>query len=154
MSNETNDSLPDDLDVTKYVGPYQFPTPRRRKTAAFSIVIISLVSILIGLYSSNLALAIGGIALILIGVFFFICGWPLNVNDLEALTAAAEQSPFPVGHASAQLSFFGWLSKPVWRVVIFSSDEPPTQRGLVEINAVTKEIASTYFDHEGDKTDA
>ena len=28
------DVLPDDLDVTKHVGPYQFPSPRKRKTAA------------------------------------------------------------------------------------------------------------------------
>lgn len=154
MSNETNDSLPDDLDVTKYVGPYQFPTPRRRRTAALGITIISIGSVFLGLYASNFALIVGGIVFFGVGVFFYVCGWPLNANDLEALTMAAEKAPFAVGHASAQLGFLGWLSKPIWRVVVFSSDEPPTQRGLVEINAVTKEITSTYFDYEGEKIDA
>lgn len=91
----------------------------------------------------------GGLG-ICIGVVFFFTAWPLNVNDLEALTSAASQAPFSVGHASAQLSFTGWLSKPMWRVVVFSSDEPPTQRGLVRINAVNKTIASVFFDRNDD----
>lgn len=147
---EKPDSLPDDLDITKYVGPYQFPSPRRRRTAAYSILIISFVSILIGFNAHNAAMIGGGIAFVLVGVFFFVTAWPLEVDDLTALTTAGSQAPFSVGHASAQLCFTGWLSKPMWRVVVFSSDEPPTQRGLVEIDAVSKKIASTYFDHEGE----
>lgn len=154
MSEETKDTLPEDLDITKYVGPYQFPTPRRRRTAASSIVVISLACIAIGFFANNYSMIIGGLFFVGVGLFFVACGWPLNVKDLDALTMAAEKAPFSVGHASAQLSFTGWLSKPVWRVVVFSSDEPPTERGLVEINAVSKEVTSTYFDHEGDKIDA
>lgn len=150
MSDKQGDKLPDDLDVTKYVGPYQFPSPRRRRTAAYSIVVISILSIIAGLISDNPVLMIAGGLGICIGVVFFFTAWPLNVNDLEALTSAASQAPFSVGHASAQLSFTGWLSKPMWRVVVFSSDEPPTQRGLVEINAVNKTIASVFFDRNDD----
>ena len=153
-SQKEGDSLPDDLDVTKYVGPYQFPSPKRRRTASYSIFVISIFSFAIGIYSSNPALTYGAIAMLAVGILFFVAAWPLKVNDLEALTLAAKQAPFSVGHASAQLSFTGWLSKPLWRVVVFSSDEPPTQRGLVEINAVSKKIESTYFDHEGDLIDA
>ncbi len=146
---EQRDSLPDDLDVTKYVGPYQFPSPRRRRTAAYSIFALSAFSIGVGILVPNSTMVAGGIAFVLIGAFFFFTAWPLKVDDLTALTTAASQAPFPVGHASAQLCFTGWLSKPRWRVVVFSSDEPPTQRGLVEIDAVSKDIESTYFDHEG-----
>ncbi len=149
-SDPVQDSLPDDLDVTKYVGPYQFPTPRRRRTAAYSIFIISAFSILVGISAGNNAMIGGGIAFVLVGAFFFFTAWPLEVDDLTALTTAGTQAPFSVGHASAQLCFTGWLSKPRWRVVVFSSDEPPTQRGLVEIDAVSKKIESTYFDHEGE----
>lgn len=148
-NSDKPDELPDDLDVTKYVGPYQFPSPRRRRTAAYSIFIISLFSLLMGALASNTAMVAGGIAFILVGAFFYFTAWPLQVDDLTALTTAGSQAPFSVGHASAQLCFTGWLSKPRWRVVVFSSDEPPSQRGLVEIDAVSKKIESTYFDHEG-----
>lgn len=145
---EKTDTLPDDLDVTKYVGPYQFPTPRRRRTAAYGIFVIAAFTIVMGFVSTNTTLVIAGILALAIGIIFYATAWPLNVSDKEALTQAASQAPFSVGHASAQLSFTGWLSKPTWRVVVFSSDEPPTQRGLVEINAVSTNILSTYFDKE------
>ncbi|MFN8015218.1 MAG: hypothetical protein U0R17_01255 [Acidimicrobiia bacterium] len=147
-NEEIKDELPSDLDVTKYVGPYQFPSPKKRKTAAISILVISALSIWMGINSSNNYLIIAGIGLVLIGLYFYISGWNLNIKDLDALTLAAKNAPYSVGHASAQLSFMGWLSKPLWRVVVFSSDEPPTHKGLVEINAVTGEIASTYFEDE------
>ena len=146
--DHVNDELPDDLDVTKYVGPYQFPSPYKRKTAAYFIVAIALVTIAMGIYSGNLSLIVAGIVSVIIGSLFFALGWELNAKDLEALTLAASQAPFSVGHASAQLCFVGWASKPSWRVVVFSSDDPPTQRGLVEIDAVSKKITSTFFDLE------
>lgn len=146
--SEIKDELPSDLDVTKYVGPYQFPSPRKRKTAATFIIVISLITIALGINSSNTSLTVAGGISLLIGLLFFLLGWELNAKDLDALTLAASQAPFSVGHASAQLCFTGWASKPTWRVVVFSSDEPPTQRGLVEISAVTKEITSTFFDME------
>ena len=148
-SIETKDELPQDLDITKYVGPYQFPSPKKRKTASFSIAAVSLFCILLGFNSGNNSMIFGGIAFLVVAAIFFAAAWPLNVNDLKALTTAASQAPFSVGHASAQLCFTGWASKPRWRVVVFSTDEPPSQRGMVEIDAVSKEIVSTYFDDLG-----
>ena len=146
---EISDELPQDLDVTKYVGPYQFPSPKKRKTASISIAVVSLACIAFGYNSSNSAMIFGGIALTIVALVFFIAGWPLNVSDLNALTQAAGQAPFSVGHASAQLCFTGWASKPRWRVVVFSADDPPSQRGMVEIDAVSEKIVSTYFDDLG-----
>jgi len=58
---------------------------------------------------------------------------------------------FPVGHASAVVGFDGLRARPVWNVLVFSADEPPTQRGLVRVDAVdghvvesvTEEVASS-----------
>lgn len=154
VDSEVVDELPSDLDVTKYVGPYQFPTPRKRRTASISIFIISISAVAIGFFSSNTAMLFGGLFMAFIGAIFFFCGWPLKIKDLDALTLAAKNSPFSVGHASAQLSFTGWFSKPLWRVVVFSSDEPPSQRGLVEIDGISGKIVSTYFDEEGSEPNA
>jgi len=142
------DELPEDLDITKYVGPYQFPTPRRRRTASYSVAAISALIVVMAVRSSNGALLVAGIVGLVIAAIFYFLAWPLNISDIDALTLAASQAPFAVGHASAQLSFYGWSSKPTWRVVVFSSDDPPSERGLVEINAVSKEVISTYFDEE------
>lgn len=146
------DQLPDDLDTTKNVGPYQFPSPRKRRSAASFIVGIGIITCGLGIMSANTSLIVAGIISVLIGTLFFALAWELNAKDIDALTLAAAQAPFSVGHASAQLCFTGFASKPTWRVVVFSSDEPPTQRGLVEISAITKEIKSTFFDMEEPET--
>src|SRR4029079_12042454 len=42
----------------------------------------------------------------------------------------------PVGHASAQLAWYGLRSRPAWRILLYSADDPPSLRGLVECDAV------------------
>ena len=43
---------------------------------------------------------------------------------------------FPVGHASAQQVWHGVRSRPTWRVLCYSAEEPPQRRGLVLVDAV------------------
>ena len=50
-------------------------------------------------------------------------------------SVASRTVGFPVGHASAQLAWRG-LSRPAWRILLYSADEPPSLRGLVELDAV------------------
>ena len=47
-----------------------------------------------------------------------------------------EQVGFPVGHASAQQVWHGLRSRPTWRVLCYSAEEPPDRRGLVLVDAV------------------
>ena len=47
----------------------------------------------------------------------------------------------------------GWRSRPVWNVLVFSADEPPTERGLVRINAVNGEVEDVYVEGNPDLAD-
>jgi len=47
---------------------------------------------------------------------------------------------FAVGHASAQQVWRGFRSRPTWRVMCYSMQEPPLQRGLVLIDAVDARV--------------
>ena len=38
---ESNDALPEDLDVTAYVGPYLFPSMRRRRIPAYMYLVLA-----------------------------------------------------------------------------------------------------------------
>ncbi len=51
---------------------------------------------------------------------------------------------FPVGHASAQLVWRGLRSRPTWRILLYSADSPPSQRGLVELDAVDAAVLGDY----------
>jgi len=41
-----------------------------------------------------------------------------------------------VGHASAQQVWRGLRSRPTWRVLCYSAEEPPMRRGLVLVDAI------------------
>jgi hypothetical protein len=72
--------------------------------------------------------------LALLGVYCVVAAAPLRVRELDALASAAKEVGFPVGHASAQMVWRGLRSVPTWRILIFSADEPPSQRGLVMVD--------------------
>ena len=60
----------------------------------------------------------------------------MRVDEKEALVKAQRAVDFPVGHASAQQVWHGVRSRPTWRVLCYSTEEPPRQRGLVLVDAV------------------
>jgi hypothetical protein len=138
------DELPEDLDVTAYVGPYQFPDMKRRRIAGAVYVVVGAFVLWAALASSNAGLLFGAILLFLIAAYHYIAGWPLKVDQTEALAIASRTVGFPVGHASAQLAWRGLRSRPTWRILVYSADEPPSMRGLVELDAVAGDVLGEY----------
>jgi hypothetical protein len=138
------DVLPDDLDVTAYVGPYLFPSMTRRRIPA--VMYLVLAALCLGGYalSSNRGLLAAAIFLVLVAAYHFACAWPLVVDQTEALLVATRTVGFPVGHASAQLAWRGLRSRPAWRILLYSADSPPSMRGLVELDAVDGHVIGDY----------
>ena len=141
---EPGDELPEDLDVTAYVGPYVFPDIRRRRIAGGCYAVIGAVSLWGGLTAGNRGLTLGGVLLLVIAVYHFVTAWHLGIDQTEALAVASRTVGFPVGHASAQLGWRGLLSRPAWRILVYSADEPPSIRGLVELDAVDGHVLGDY----------
>lgn len=135
--------MPEDLDAN-VLGPYQVPDPvRRRRSGAVYIVaaLVSSLGVLLGLPDGMwIIVAVFGA----IAAYHIVAGRHLEVTDTTALTLATGEVGFPVGHASAVLGFDGWLAQPVWNVLVFSADEPPTQRGLVRVDGRTGRVVETY----------
>jgi len=127
--DDRGDELPEELDVTAYVGPYVFPDIRRRRIAGAIYVVIGLIALAAGIAADNRGLVFGGVLLLLIAVYHWVAGWSLKVDQTDALAVASRTVGFPVGHASAQLAWRGLLSRPAWRILVYSADEPPSIRG-------------------------
>lgn len=141
MSDEIRDELPDDLDPTGFVGPYQFPdNSRRRWPGVLYLVIAALCVVVYVVWEDspivNEGWLLGAGLLTFVGIFSITSGWRMHVDETEALAAAQGAVGFPVGHASAQQVWRGLRSRPTWRVLCYSAEDPPTQRGLVLIDAV------------------
>jgi hypothetical protein len=141
------DALPEDLDVTAYVGPYTFPDIKRRRIAGTIYLVVAAGALWGGVATSNGGLIFGAVLLALIGGYHFLAAWPLKVDQTEALAVASRTVGFPVGHASAQLAWRGLRSRPAWRILVYSADEPPSVRGLVELDAVDGHVLGEYTEH-------
>jgi len=89
---------------------------------------------------------VGGVLLAVLGAYHLVAGYPLVVRDLEALTAASQTVGFPVGHASAQLGWRGLRSRPTWRILLYSADEPPSKRGLVLVDGVDGVVVGHFVE--------
>lgn len=150
QAGDVVDELPEDLDAAGYVGPYMFPDNNRRRipgylylmTAAACIGVWALVD---APYVNRGFLYAAGL-LAAVGVYQIAAGWNLHVDERDALVAAARTVGFPLGHASAQLSWRGLLSRPTWRILVYSSEDPPSKRGLVLVDGVDGAVVEHFVE--------
>jgi hypothetical protein len=140
-----SDKLPADLDVTRS-RPYKVPDIRRRRLAGGLHAGVALACLGGFLASGNGGLLCAAGVLAAVAAGHVACAWPLAVDETAALAAAGREVDFPVGHASAQLAWRGLRSRPTWRVLLYSADEPPSRRGLVELDAVDGEVLGHYVE--------
>ncbi len=147
---EVRDALPEDLNVSEFVGPYVFPNNNRRRVPGYLYLLIGAGCIVAWAVAGpegvlvNAGYLAAGISLILIGAYHLLAGWNLDVDERDALVAATERVAFPVGHASAQLGWRGLASRPTWRILLYSAEDPPTRRGLVLVDGVDGEIVASF----------
>ena len=140
------DELPDDLDAAGYVGPYVFPDNNRRRIPGYLYLITAAVCIALWATAGSDAVLINGgflaagLVLAAVGLYHLLSGYDLVVDERDALVAASRAVGFPVGHASAQMGWRGLRSRPTWRILLYSAEEPPTQRGFVLVDGVDGDV--------------
>ena len=145
--NEIRDELPADLNVTAFVGAYKFPDNSRRRIPGAIYLVISLACFCLWFSQRHgeSALVTDGflgaaVLLAVVGLFSLSASWRMTVDEKLALVHATRAVGFAVGHASAQQVWRGFRSRPTWRVMCYSAQEPPLQRGLVLIDAIDARI--------------
>jgi len=137
------EGIPDDLDATQRL-PYTIPSTRRRRTAAFVYLAGALLaagSVAVSLPTGMLVVAV---VMAVIAIWHLASAWEIEVLDPEALDTANRATEFAVGHASAAVGFDGYRARPIWNVLVFASDDPPSRRGLVRVDAVDGHVVEMY----------
>lgn len=146
------DALPEDLNLDEYVGVTTFPDPgRRRGVGALWLVVAMIAGAIVATNSTdgvlvNQGLVYFAIGAALIGVYHFVAGSRLKVRETDALIVASKHVGFAVGHASAQLGFQGLRSRPTWRILLYSADNPPKKRGMVLIDGTNGTVLGDYVE--------
>jgi hypothetical protein len=147
---EVRDELPEDLDAAGYVGPYVFPNNNRRRVPGYLYLIFAAVLVVIWVVKGSDAVLVNGgflgaaLLLAAFGAYHLLAGFDLDVDERDALVNASRVVGFPIGHASAQLGWRGLRSRPTWRILLYSAEEPPTTRGLVLVDGVDGEIVAHF----------
>ncbi len=149
---DVRDELPEDLDASGYVGPYTFPDNARRRIPGVLYLVTGAISALAWVLAGDDAVLVNdgflfvGIALSAFGVYCLVAGTRLGVDETEALISATRTAGFAVGHASAQLGWRGLRSRPTWRILLYSAEEPPEQRGLVLVDGIDGEVLEHFVE--------
>lgn len=152
-SGPSGDQLPEDLQP-HLVDPedYVFPNNNRRRVPGYlylaiaaGLVLLVVVAGTDGVFVNN-GLLLAAAVLTAVGAYSLISGWNLAVDERDALVAAVGEVGFPVGHASAQMGWRGLLSRPTWRVLLYSADEPPANRGFVLVDGVDGSIVDSFVE--------
>ena len=145
-TDEIRDQLPSDLNAVEHVGVHQFPDNSRRKVPGIIYLVTGSILIALTLIIGesgpfvNQGMLAGGVILALFGLLCITSGWKMTVDEQQALTLAGAAVGFPVGHASAQQVWKGLRSRPTWRVLCYSDEDPPSRRGLVLVDAVNGKV--------------
>lgn len=140
--DDHTDVLPEDLNAVDVVRPHAFPDNSRRRIPGLIYLVSGLaVTIGAGLSGSdaillNDGLTAGGVVLAVVGLISITSGWRMRIDEHDALARSGEAVGFAIGHASAQQVWRGLRSRPTWRVLCYSDEDPPRQRGLVLVDAV------------------
>jgi len=142
-ADDLRDALPDDLNAHDLAHPYEFPDNSRRRKPGYLYLGFAAVCLVLWLTQRDSSAIVNNgflwaaILLGVFGLFSISSGWRMKIDEREALVAAQGAVGFAVGHASAQQVWRGLRSRPTWRVLCYSAEEPPRRRGLVLVDAVT-----------------
>jgi hypothetical protein len=149
-ADEIRDELPAELNAAGYVGAtYRFPDNSHRRIPGVIYLVIAAGCLLLWATHRDGVLVNGGfvLAAVLLGVAGLISltsGWRMKVDEKDALVVATRTVGFAVGHASAQLAWRGLRSRPTWRILCYSAEEPPRRRGFVLIDAIDGTVVSHF----------
>lgn len=145
------DELPEDLDAAGFVGPYLFPNNNRRRVPGYLYLASAAACAAVWALVDDSPYVNGGflfaaVLLAVVGTYQIASGWNLDVDEQDALVAATRAVGFPVGHASAQMGWRGLRSRPTWRILLYSAENPPAKRGLVLVDGVDGEIVQHFVE--------
>lgn len=149
-SNEHVDVLPDDLNAVDASRVHEFPDNSRRRIPGVIYVVAGMVTVIGAIVGdspySNAGLGLGGALLSFFGLHNLASGWRMRVDEQDALARASAAVGFAVGHASAQQVWRGLRSRPTWRVLCYSAEEPPIRRGLVLVDALDGTVVQSLVE--------
>ena len=139
--------LPDDLNSLA-VGSYVVPDPRKRKQYPYVVLGVVLLSFITSLIIDFVSFFPVIIILSIIALLLFLVNNKFKIQQQEVIEKVTSNIDHSIGYYSIALTFqftFKNILTPVWTVIVYSHENPPLNKTIIEINAFSGTVISEPY---------
>ena len=139
--------LPDDLNSLA-VGSYVVPNPRKRKQYPYVVLGVVLLSFITSLIIDFVSFVPVIIILSIIALLLFLVNNKFKIQQQEVIEKITNNIDHSIGYYSIALTFqftFKNILTPVWTVIVYSHENPPLNKTIIEINAFSGKVITEPY---------
>ena len=139
--------LPDDLNSLA-VGSYVVPDPRKRSQYPYFVFSVLVITYLTSLVIDFVTFTPTFIILVFVIILLFLIDNRFRIQQQEVIEKVTGSVEHSIGYYSIALTFLFSIRNiltPVWTVIVYSHENPPQYKTIVEINALSGKIITEPY---------
>jgi len=139
--------LPDDLNSLA-VGSYVVPDPRKRSQYPYVVLGVVLLSFITSLIIDFVSFVPVIIILCIVALLLFLVNNKFKIQQQEVIERITNNIDHSIGYYSIALTFqftFKNILTPVWTVIVYSHENPPLNKTIIEINAFSAKVITEPY---------
>ena len=139
--------LPDDLNSLA-VGSYVVPDPRKRQQYPYIVLSVVLISFIASLMAGFVDFVPVLIILSFTAFLLFFVDNKFKIQQQEVIEKITNNIEHSIGYYSIALTFqftFKNLLTPVWTVIVYSHENPPINKTIIEISAFSGRVITDPY---------
>lgn len=139
--------VPDDLNSLA-VGSYVVPDPRKRSQYPYVVLGVVLLSFITSLIIDFVSFVPVIIILSIVALLLFLVNNKFKIQQQEVIERITYNIDHSIGYYSIALTFqftFKNILTPVWTVIVYSHENPPLNKTIIEINAFSGKVITEPY---------
>ena len=139
--------LPDDLNSLA-VGSYVVPDPRKRQQYPYIVLSVVLISFITSLMVVFVDFVPVLIILSFTAFLLFFVDNKFKIQQQEVIEKITNNIDHSIGYYSIALTFqftFKNLLTPIWTVIVYSHENPPVNKTIIEISAFSGRVITDPY---------
>jgi hypothetical protein len=139
--------LPDDLNSLA-VGSYVVPDPSKRKQYPYVVLGVVLLIYITSLIIDFVSFVPVIIILSIVSLLLFVVNNKYKIRQQEVIEKISNSIDHSIGYYSIALTFqftFKQILTPVWTVIVYSHENPPSNKTIIEISAYSGRVITEPY---------
>ena len=139
--------LPDDLNSLA-VGSYVVPDPSKRKQYPYVVLGVVLLIYITSLMIDFVSFVPVIIILSIVSLLLFVVNNKFKIQQQEVIEKISNNIDHSIGYYSIALTFQFTLKQiltPVWTVIVYSHENPPSNKTIIEISAFSGRVITEPY---------